>query len=62
VCCVEERAQAVAGDVLDLVFAPDALRELVVGEQLLSQLQQPASELGLGGGEAGLGIGRGRCR
>ncbi len=56
---VEQRAQPVAGDVLDLVLAPDALGELLVGEQLVAQLQQPLRELGLGGGEALLGVGRG---
>ncbi len=56
---VEQRAQAVAGDVLDLVLAPHALGERPIGEQLGAQLEQPLRELGLGGDEALLGVGRG---
>ena len=51
---VQEGAQAVAGRVLDLELAPDALAQLRVGEQLPADLQQTRGELGGGGGE-GLG-------
>ena len=48
---VEERAQPIAGGVLDLELASDPCRELVVGEDLGADVEQAAGELGLGGGE-----------
>ena len=53
---VEEGAQPVAGRVLDLELAPDALAELGVGADLVTDLDQPAGELGLGLGEPLLGV------
>ncbi len=57
---VEERAQPVAGGVLDLELAPHALGELGVGEQLGADVEQALGELGLGRGELLLGVGRRR--
>ena len=59
---VEERAQPVAGRVLDLELAPDPLGQLLVGADLVADLQQPGGELGLGRGEALLGARGGACR
>ena len=52
---VEEGAEAVAGRVLDLELAADAIGELAVGADLVADLVQPRGELGLGRGEALLG-------
>ena len=49
---VEERAEPVAGRVLDLELAPDPLRQLGVGADLVADLGQPGGQLGLGRGEA----------
>ena len=56
---IEERAQPVAGRVLDLELAADALSERAVRPQLIAQLDQPGGELWRGGREARLGIGCG---
>ena len=49
---VEEGAEPVAGGVLDRELATDPLGELVVGEDLVADLEQTGGELGLGLGEA----------
>ena len=59
---VEERAQPVAGGVLDLELAPDPLDQLLVGADLVADLQQAGGQLGLGRGEALLGVRGGACR
>ena len=49
---VEERAQAVAGRVLDAELRADSLAQLGVGADLVADLRQACGQLGLGGGEA----------
>ena len=56
---VEERAQAVAGGVLDLELRPDPLGELLVGADLVADGRQPLGQLGLLAREALGGVGRG---
>ena len=48
---VQERAQAVAGGVLDLELGRHPGGQLGVGAQLVADLDQPGGQLGSGGGE-----------
>ena len=56
---VQERAQPIAGGVLDLELAGHALRQLGVGAELVADLRQARGQLRRGGGEPLLGVGRG---